>query len=207
MKMLHIICSLFTIISLLFVLVDEGLMSGFFPCLECINPEGMNSVGSTIGGSFIAGYIFYLFTCTIPNSFRIKQTNKLILQHVNLLNTWVELCNDPINILKNIIKDENDEEVYCSRDEKYRLIQAQITRLDEEGQPQIFKSLKPIYRYFFYLTPDQQADIESIEKSMLFLWSNYLKSKQQLYVKEVKVLISNYDSIKTVADNLKRSIK
>ena len=93
------------------------------------------------------------------------------------------------------------------QDDEYRLIQAQITRLDDEVKPVIFKSLQPIYRYFSYLTPDQQADIESIEKSMLFLWSNYLKSKQQLYIKEVKELIKNYNTLKTNAENLKRSIK
>ena len=207
MRTLHFVCITFTIISLLFVLVDEGLMPGFFPCLECINPNGMNSVGSAIGGSFIAGYIFYLFTCTIPNSIRTKQTNKLILQHVNLLNTWVELSNEPIGLLKNIIKNKNNDDVYYPQHDEYRLIQAQITRLDDEVKPVIFKSLQPIYRYFSYLTPDQQADIESIEKSMLFLWSNYLKSKQQLYIKEVKELIENYNILKTNAENLKRSIK
>lgn len=207
MRKLHFVCITITIISLLFVLVDEGLIPGFFPSLECINPEGMNSVGSAIGGSFIAGYIFYLFTCTIPNSIRIKQTNKLILQHVKLLNTWVELCNEPIGILKNIIKDENDKEVYYPQDDKYKQIQLQITRLDDEVKPAIFKSLQPIYRYFFYLTPDQQADIESIEESIFFLWSDYLKSKQQLYINEVKELINYYNTLKTKVENLKKSIK
>ena len=205
-KVLHIICIIFSLISILFICVDEKLIQGFIPCIEGINPNGVNGVISIIGGSFIAGYIFYLLTFTLPNYIRTKEANKLILKHIQSLVTWVDICNNPINTLKKIIEVEKDK-FYYPKNKEYQEINQQLITLGEDAKPLILNSLNQIYKYFPYLTTNQLQDIENISQSLVFVWSNYLKGKEQISVSEIKILIDKYDELKTNVANLEKSVK
>ena len=195
LRNLHRYCISISIISFVFICVDEKLIPGFVPCLGCINPAGVNGVVSVIGCSFIAGYLFYLLTNVIPNFIRNKETNKLVFNHLKILYSWVEVCKEPIAQLNSLIKDMKDDEVYYLRDPRFINIYNLIKKIDEEAKPLVINSIQPIYRYFTYLTPNQQKKIESINRSELFLWSNYLKNKEQLYIKEVKIMINHYNNL------------
>ena len=207
LRNLHRYCIGISIISLIFICVDEKLIPGFIPRLGCINPDGVNGVVSIIGCSFIAAYIFYLLTCAIPNYVRRKEINELILKHFKNMIMWVDVCKEPIGQLNTIIKNMSDDEVYYPQDKEYKTIEHQVKRFNEEAKPLILNSIQPIYRYFTYLTPCQQKEIEEINNSMLFIWSDYLKDKKQVFIKEVKIMISHYDDLKNHFENLSKSVQ
>lgn len=207
LRNLHWYCIGISIISLIFICVNEELIPGFIPSWGNINPDGVNGVVSVIGCSFIAGYIFYLLTCAIPNYVKNKETNKLVLEHVKVLNSWVDVCNQPIAQLQSYIKNKRDDKAYYPQDKEYEVIHSLILKIDEEAKPLVLNSMQPIYKYFTYLTPKQQEEIEKIISSVTFLWSNYLKGKEQLYIHEVKTMISRYDDLKTSANNLLKSVQ
>ena len=202
LRNLHCYCISISIISFVFICVDEKLIPGFVPCLSWVNPDGVNGVVSVIGCSFIAGYIFYLLTCTIPNQVRRMELNPLLLYHFKGLESETFVCNEPIVKLQDLIKDKNDDEVYRPEDKEFEEIHHQIKRLDEEAKPLVLKSIEPINRYFTYLTPNQQKEIENIYNSTLFRLSNYLNNKQQISILEVKIMISHYDDLKQCSEKL-----
>jgi len=203
-KFLHIVCILFSFISLGFICVDEELIPGFIPC---DNPKGINGVMSVVGGSFIAGYIFYLLTFTIPNYFRTKRTNRLLLNHLNYLNQWVSVCGEPFVELQSIIKDEDPNELCYPHQDIYKKIKEQIQQVEEHSKPLIMQSLHPIYRYFTYLTPEQQQGVESIERSNVFIWTDFLLKKPQISIGEVQLFIGTYNSLKKSTENLVKTVK
>ena len=205
-RTMHLICFSVSVISILFICVDEKFLQGFIPCIDYINPDIINKIGAIIGGSFIAGYVFYLFTTTIPNGIRMKQTKRLILNHINLLSTYIDICKTPINELQNFIKDKDDI-VLNEQKDVYIKIKESILELENKAKPLVLNSLNPIYRYFSHLSPSEQGYIENIENSVFFIWSNYLKDKQQIYINEIKILIDKYDELKTNVVNLKESVE
>lgn len=206
-KLLHTVCIVFSFISLGFICVDEELIPGFIPCYNGINPKGINGVMSVVGGSFIAGYIFYLLTFTIPNYFRTKRTNIQLLNHLNYLKQWVSVCGEPFGELQSIIKDENPNDLCYPHQDIYEKIKEQIQQVEEHSKPLIMESLHPIYRYFTYLTPEQQREVERIERSNVFIWSKHLLEKTQISIGEVQLFIRTYDSLKNSTDKLVKSVE
>lgn len=207
LRNLHCYCISISIISFVFICVDEKLIPGFVPCLSWVDPDGVNGVVSVIGCSFIAGYIFYLLTCTTPNYVIKEEINEIILDILQTLDSWIIVCNNPIAELQLLIKDKNDEEVYYPQDKEYEKIHHQIKRLDEEAKPLVLESIEPLYRYFIYLTPTQLQEIEKINHSTLFRLSNYWVDKQQISILAVKKMISHYDDLKKCSEKLLESVQ
>ena len=135
------------------------------------------------------------------------ELNPLLLYHFKGLESETFVCNEPIVKLQDLIKDKNDDEVYRPEDKEFEEIHHQIKRLDEEAKPLVLKSIEPINRYFTYLTPNQQKEIENIYNSTLFRLSNYLNNKQQISILEVKIMISHYDDLKQCSEKLLESVQ
>ena len=207
---MHTLCITLSLIFLVFICVNQELFPGFIPCPEVIkySGEAINGIVSIIGGSFIAGYIFYLMTYTIPSDKKNRETNKLLETHFNRLQTWVDdVCIDPFNMIRRTIKDKNKDDVFYPRHQEYKEIHHQMKRIHLEVKPIISNALQPIFKYFLSLTPEQQGLLEKINNPSVYRWLDYLERSQALYVKEVQTMLEHYDNLKEDVKCLLGTIK
>lgn len=202
---MHTLCIALSLLFLVFICVNQELFPGFIPCPK---GEAINGVVSIIGGSFIAGYIFYLMTYTIPNNKKNKETNNLLNNHFHSLQAWVDdVCIEPFNIIRRTIKDKNENDVFYPKDQEYKEIHYQMNRIQFEVRPIISDAIQPIFKYFPSLTPEQQGLVEKINEPSFYYWLDYFQRKQALYVSEVQVMLEHYDILKDDIKSLLDTIK
>ena len=147
-------------------------------------------------------------TYTIPSNKKNKETNEFLRIHFIYLLDWVEyICINPFNMIRKSIEGKNKEDKFYPQDKEYEEIHFQMKRIQLRMKPLISNALEPIFKYFLYLTPEQQDLVEKINKPSIYSYLRYLESRQPLYVEEVQTLLEGFDKLKDDVKSLLDTIK
>lgn len=159
----HIVCCIISIFAFIALLVDANICKGL---IESDKANGWNKILATLGGSFIAGYLFYIITTTVIN-WVVKQKEKELKkkQNVFIIITFKKLNDEFKNLIKpivNSLREHYNKKWYnnipCSV--KINLIDNLI--------PHITKEIDTIFVFQQYLSDKQLNILRKIKEINFF---------------------------------------